>query len=685
MNRRRITLLATIVFLGGHAVYAQPNIQIEWQRTIGGANADNMQSLMQTPDGGYILAGQSNSTISGEKADTNRGTVNTGIMATPDYWLVKTNDTGGIDWQKTIGGADLDNLTSVALTTDGGYFLGGSSKSGISGEKTDTCRGATDYWLLKLDNTGTIEWQKTYGSTDNGPQVAAFTGYDDLQKVIQTSDGGYMAGGFTAGGISGDKTDSNRSGAESVNNDYWVIKMDASGDIEWQKTVGGADDDRLYDLIQTADGGYLLGGDSWSNISGEKSENAKGADDYWIVKLDSTGNLEWDKTIGGDESDILWSVNQIPDGSYILGGQSWSGISGDKADTCRGESDYWVVKIDATGTPEWNKSYGGNDYDWCTTVIPTSEGGYLAHGNSSSAQSGDKTEMGWGSKDYWVIKLDSIGGIEWQKALGGIDLDQTFHSGLAIETNDGKYVVGGYSFSGLNGNKTDTSRGGFGDYWLVKLFEDCPTDTTQITGTVCATEGYLLPWDSTVFAGGVYSYAFASSVKGSRCDSMVVVTLTGMVDTSVSVMDSTLTAQDAAATYQWIDCGTGEPIAGATSAEYTAPANEGSYAVIVTANGCTDTSSCYTLGGTGIADPEFNKQFSVYPNPAKTQVSIVSTSGLQIESIRMFNVLGVAVYRAAGNGRSEQVLDIRQLANGMYLLHMETDKGVAIRKLDIIR
>lgn len=684
MNKRKRTLLATLALLACHTISAQPNIQIEWQRTIGGSNADNMQSLAQTPDGGYILAGHSNSGISGEKTDTNRGTVNVGIFASTDYWVVKTNDTGGIEWQQTIGGDGYDNLNSVALTTDGGYLLGGTSRSGLSGEKTDTCRGKTDYWIVKLDNTGAIEWQKTIGSTDNGPTLSGFTGNDDLQKVIQTSDGGYMVGGFSDGGISGDKTDSNRSGAESLNNDYWVIKMDSTGTIEWQKTIGGADDDRLYDLIQTTDGGYLLGGGSWSDASGEKSENVKGSDDYWIVKLDSTGDVEWDKTIGGDETDILWSIKQTVDGGFILGGQSWSNISGDKTDTCRGGSDYWVVKTDATGTPEWSKTYGGNDYDWCTNVIPTSDGGYLAHGNSSSAQSGDKTEMGWGNKDYWVVKTDSAGTIEWQKALGGIDIDQTFHSGLALETNDGKYVVGGYSFSGLNGNKTDTSRGGFGDYWLVKLFEDCP-DTTQITGSVCSAEGYELPWGTTVYTGGVYNHAYPPIVEGSKCDSIVTVTLTGLVDTTVTLTDGTLTAQDTNASYQWIDCVTGELIPGATSSSYTPATNSGSYAVIVSVGGCSDTSDCHTLGGTGIGNLELNRQLNVYPNPANTLIHIESTSGLHVEAIRVFNILGAAVYREKGNETMKQTIDLSRLASGMYLLHIQTDKGIAIRKLELIR
>jgi hypothetical protein len=671
------------LFMAGMA-HAQPNIQIAWQRTIGGSAADNMQSMAKTPDGGYLLAGESNSNISGEKSENNRGLVSTGIFATADFWILKTNDTGGIQWQKTIGGNMYDRATSVAATADGGYIVGGTSRSGISGEKTDTCRGGQDYWVVKLNSTGTIQWQKTFGGTHNNGATIEIDGNDDLQKVIQTSDGGYMVAGFSSSGINGDKTDSNRSGIESFDNDYWVLKLDATGNILWQKTIGGSDDDRLYSLIQTLDGGYLLGGQSFSNISGDKTTNVYGIADYWVVKLSAAGTIQWDKNFGGDENDILWSMCQLADSSYVLAGQSFSTNTGIKTDTSRGSSDYWVVKINAQGNLLWNKAYGGDDYDWATDVIPTQDGGLLIHGNSRSANSGDKTEMGWGDVDYWTIKTDAMGTIQWQKALGGNWIDQTFHSGLALETNQGDFVLGGYSFSGISGNKTDTSRGGFGDYWIVKIFEDCP-DTTEIAGTVCSAQGYLLPWGTTVYTGGTYTNVYPPVIEGSKCDSVVTVTLTGLVDTAVTVTDSTLTAQDPSATYQWIDCSTGLPVSGATSASFTAPANTGSYAVIVTANGCSDTSDCYDLGILGISGTELNRQFSIYPNPANTKVHILNKSGIKLQSISITNILGAKVYQSNAINKRIMDIDVAQLPSGIYTLQVAAEKGTAIYKLEILK
>ena len=197
-----------------------------------------------------------------------------------------------IEWQNTIGGSNTDDLYSIEQTADGGYILGGFSSSPLSGDKTEGFIGFHDYWVIKLDSIGNIEWQNTIGGVGN----------DDLY-ITQSSDGGYILGGSSNSGISGDKTDSNKGGY-----DYWVLKLDATGSIVWQKTIGGNLDDKLYSLDETEDGGFLLGGYSYSGISGDKTEANKGGADYWVIKIDSTGNIIWQKTIGGSEFDGLYSV-----------------------------------------------------------------------------------------------------------------------------------------------------------------------------------------------------------------------------------------------------------------------------------------------------------------------------------------------------------------------------------------
>jgi hypothetical protein len=215
-----------------------------------------------------------------------------------------------------------------------------------------------------------IEWQNTIGGNNA----------DKLRSLIQTSDGGYLLGGYSASGISGDKTE-----ASLIYFDYWIVKLDAFGSIEWQNTIGGSNEDVLNSVIQTTDGGYLLGGYSESGISGDKTEAWLGGADYWVVKLDDTGNIEWQNTIGGSNTDIIYSVIQTLDGGYLLGGYSSSGISVDKTEANLGGADYWVVKLDATGNIEWQNTIGGSSFDYLYSVIQTSDGGYLLGGGQLPA------------------------------------------------------------------------------------------------------------------------------------------------------------------------------------------------------------------------------------------------------------------------------------------------------------
>ena len=439
MKKCLLTLIASFLlpFLSNAQV-------IEWQNTIGGNNWDDMQSIAQTTDGGYILGGKSMSNISGDKTENCIG------IGSSDYWIVKTDSLGIIQWQNTIGGSDVDYFQSLQQTTDGGYILGGSSKSNISGDKTENSLGGYDYWIVKTDSLGVIQWQNTIGGNYN----------DYLISLQQTTDGGYILGGYSWSNISGDKTENCYGSA-----DYWLVKTDSLGVIQWQNTIGGNDEDYLYSLQQTTDGGYILGGGSNSNISSDKTEDRQGGFDYWIVKTNSLGVIQWQNTIGGNQDDNLYSLQQTNDGGYILGGESWSNISGDKTENCQGYADYWLVRMDYFGGIQWQNSIGGSHYDQLLTLKQTSDGGYILGGRSFSNISGDKTENSNGSKDFWLVKTNSLGVIRWQNTIGG-NGDDELHS--LQQTSDGGYILGGWSSSYISGDKTENCQG-IHDYWLVKL------------------------------------------------------------------------------------------------------------------------------------------------------------------------------------------------------------------------
>jgi len=452
------------------ASFSQTAPPIEWQNSIGGSKDDYLKSMEQTADGGYILGGYSRSGISGDKTENSIDNIQQ-----YDYWIVKTDSAGNIQWQNTIGGLKYDNLQSVKQTNDRGYILGGSSNSFIYADKTEKCKGGSDYWIVKTDSMGNIKWQKTIGGKN----------IDQLTALQQTTDNGYILGGYSISNVSGDKTE------PSWNNslDYWIVKIDSSGTLQWQKTLGGSGEDKLNAIQQTADGGYILGGTSFSAVSGNKTvPNCNGtylSRDYWIVKTDELGNIQWQKAIGGGFDDYLTGLKQTYDGGYILGGYSSSNIGCEKSEAAIVSGvialpDYWIVKTDSLGNVLWDNTIGGTLYDFLTSISPTSDHGYIMGGYSMSNISGDKTQnsqnnQGIDTYDYWIVKTDSTGYVLWDKTIGGLRNDFLT---CILQTKDGGYMAGGYSNFHAGGDKTEGTNGK-NDYWIIKLAPDIPTFRTQ--------------------------------------------------------------------------------------------------------------------------------------------------------------------------------------------------------------
>jgi Immunoglobulin domain len=362
-----------------------------------------------------------------------------------------------VQWQKSYGGNDDEWLQAMQKTSDGGFIVGGSSRSGVSGNKTTPNFGDYDFWVLKLDGNGNKLWERDFGGTND----------DELTAIQPTSDGGYVLGGYSTSGISGNKTATNYGGA-----DYWLIKLDSSGNVAWQKSYGGTGDDRLYSVQQTSDNGFLLCGSSDSPPSGTKTAAAFGGDDFWVIKVDATGNKLWEKSYGGSGGEVLRSAAQTADGGYILGGDSTSGVSGNKTSPSFGEWDFWVIKADANGEIVWQKPFGGLDAEYLWKVLPTA-GGFMVAGSSQSYTSGNKSSnicyapnSGF-APDYWVLKLDDNGNKVWENVFGGTEGDSLFD---LQEAPDG-YVVTGLSASGASCTKTSPRLGDYGylDAWVLKL------------------------------------------------------------------------------------------------------------------------------------------------------------------------------------------------------------------------
>ncbi|MBL0073652.1 MAG: T9SS type A sorting domain-containing protein [Bacteroidetes bacterium] len=466
IHKNLLLVILTFNFCFYSLSYSQNIPTIQWQNTIGGSSFDFLYSAEQTTDGGYILVGYSYSNISGDKTENFIGS-----YGRSDYWIVKTDSSGNILWQNTIGGEYEEALTSIKQTTDGGYILGGFSQSNASGDKTennyDTLCATFDYWIVKTDSLGNLIWDITIGGSDE----------DRLLAIEQTADNGFILGGFSRSNISGVKVENNIGASPTT--DYWIVKTDSLGNIEWQNTIGGSLYDYLYSIKQTQDGGYILGGMSCSNISGDKTETCLWYGDYWIIKTDSLGTIQWQNTIGGNGNDALFSLVQTSDGGYLLGGESNSNISWDKTENSMGDFDYWIVKTNSVGNIQWQNTIGGSEGDFLESLQQTTDGGYILGGWSLSNISGDKTQNNCdstlGYPDFWIVKTDAAGSIQWQNTIGGSKNDK-LHS--IEQTIDGGYILGGYSESDISGNKTENCIG-YSDYWIVKLTPETITSSVQ--------------------------------------------------------------------------------------------------------------------------------------------------------------------------------------------------------------
>ncbi len=303
------------------------------------------------------------------------------------------------------------------------------------------------FWVLGLFFGGggnaqpSIQWQKCYGGSE----------YDYASSLQHTNDNGYIVAGFVE---SHDGDVSSNAGTF----DFWIVKLDQFGSIQWEKTFGGGDDDRAQNIKQTNDGGYIVAGYTASN-DGDVSGNHGGIYDAWVLKLSSTGALEWQKCFGGSGWDEANAVEQTPDGGYIVAGTGSSNdgdISGN-----HGSSDFWVLKLTENGNIEWQKSLGGSKSDRATSIKQTSDGDYIIVGETQSID-GDVSGNN-GDYDIWVVKLSPSGDLEWQNTLGGANLDS---GGDIVETSDG-FVVCGHVGSQNTGDVLENH--GFFDYWIVKL------------------------------------------------------------------------------------------------------------------------------------------------------------------------------------------------------------------------
>jgi len=425
---------------------------ILWQKVIGGSSTDKISAAIIDNEGNILIAGTSGSDISEFKSEDNLGNV--------DFWIVKMDQEANIIWENTIGGNAEDFAYCVQQTLDGGYIVGGYSFSDNSFDKTSDAFGEQDYWVVKLDYDGNVEWDKSFGGYDE----------DLLFDIEVTSDGGYILMGESGSDDNGNKTLERCFSAISWP-DYWFLKLDAEGEIVWQNMVGGITNDWGREIVNTSDGNYIIAGRTDADIDCEKTADNLGAIDYYLTKIDPDGNYIWQKEYGGDNNDFLEGIIPTSDNGFLLVGYSGSDISDSKTEGNIGNTgymDYWVIKLDHYGEIQWQNTIGGKSTDALLNCTQTIDGGYLLAGYSNSEIFADKTEAPYGNHDYWFVELNVFGEVVDDFTIGGSSDDFLVE---ALQTNDYGYLLLGYSESNLTGIKTVAGLGS-DDIWMVKIAHD---------------------------------------------------------------------------------------------------------------------------------------------------------------------------------------------------------------------
>jgi predicted secreted protein len=460
---------------------------VEWNRTYGGTETEWSKSMVAASDGGYAIAGFTKSFGAGGH----------------DWWVVKTNSAGDMEWNHTYGWKGYDAAESLVAASDGGYAICGRLED--------------DLWLVKTDMNGNMEWNQTYSGTkidvaysvvatsDGGYAIAGVTSYYGAEQgqclALKTNDSGntweFFPASISGNGTGhklietsgGDYAVAGYTGAFSGNADFLLWWFEPPADfsmIDW-KTYGGPEVDVAYSLVEASDGGYAIvgftesfgagGADFWLvktdvnrnmewnqtyggtgderaysvvktadggyAIAGETSSFGSGGTDFWLIKTDDTGNIEWNQTYGGPANEASYSLVEAFDGGYALVGFTESFGAGG--------ADFWLVKTDADGNMEWNQTYGGQENDFAHSLVKTSYVGYALAGETKS--------LGAGSTDFWLIETDEFGNLMWNETYGGEGSEVAYS---LVETTDGGYLTVGY---------TNSFGDGYGDMWLVKTGE----------------------------------------------------------------------------------------------------------------------------------------------------------------------------------------------------------------------
>ena len=407
---------------------------LDFTTTMGGSKNDVYKSIANTTDGGYVILGYTQS---------KDGDISTKLTEDFDFWVLKFSADNTLLWSKTFGGSKDDRGEDIIATKDGGFALLGYSQS--TDNDVTSNAGSKDFWLLKLTSSGALSWQKNFG----------FLGSDYGTALLETNDNGYLITGVLDVTASNGQGNS-RSTQRHAGGNIWAIKLNNSGVLEWSKYYGGSFTDIPLGVVKTIDNGFIIAGSSDS--ADVDITNNKGGYDFWILKIEASGTVVWEKNFGGSEIDEASAITQTNDGNFIVVGDTRS--SDKDVSKSNGAADLWMLKISQEGVLIWEKTFGGTSFDVGRSISRTQDNGFIISGSSRSLDANFNNQ---GQNDALIIKIDSEGNIVWQETVGGKEIDFLYD---AVELNNKTIIAVGESNSedgDIPGNK------GFSDGLIIQI------------------------------------------------------------------------------------------------------------------------------------------------------------------------------------------------------------------------
>lgn len=404
--------------------FAFAGLQMLWNKAYGGAGIEHMFGMAPTTDGGAILVGETTSAETGDVSGF-RGGVS-------DVWVIRVNSSGSLLWQKCLGGSSQEHGQAICRLSDGNFMIAGATNSS-GGDVSVNPFGGSDFWMIKIDPNGNVLWDTCLGSS----------GEDEPLGITATTDGGCIVVGQIEGGDGTLISTPPINGYSTYGSDMWVVKLNSDGSIAWNTCLGDSGQESATSVCQTPDGGYLIGG--WSNSASFLGESLYGSADAIVVKLTAVGAVSWVKPLGGSGYEEVTSVINTADGGFMVGALTESEDGDVSGNHAVGTGDAWLVKLTNAGSIQWQKCYGGTGNESKTKVIEFPGGGYLFGANTQS-EDGDlkRYYSSDGDNDMWVGKTDASGNLLWEKTIGGSSNEMC--EGV-FAASDGTVTIGGWSDS----------------------------------------------------------------------------------------------------------------------------------------------------------------------------------------------------------------------------------------------